>query len=57
MRKIYAALVDGNEVVGRLAEALVAKDAELAKMKRSVRKLTAVLDRSIECVAGDMKQG
>lgn len=56
-RHIYAALVDGNEVVGRLVDALVSKDAELAKLKRSICKLTAVLNRSVDYLTGDTEIG
>ncbi|KAH7701465.1 hypothetical protein AAVH_31401, partial [Aphelenchoides avenae] len=49
-------MIDGIDLIGRMADALVSKDAELAKMKRAVRKLQAVLDRSVDLVTGDIRK-
>ncbi|KAH7719612.1 hypothetical protein AAVH_12967 [Aphelenchoides avenae] len=49
-------MFDGIDLIGRMADALVSKDAELAKIKRAIRKLQAVLDRSVDLVTGDIRK-
>ena len=49
--------MDGHDLMGRMVDALVAKDVEVSKMRKHIKKLTGRLDKTVGFVNAESLRG